>query len=66
MTRGNQGFAKLAKHGAKRIKDVEDFFASSPTANLVSIAEKDTIGFSKGVKRVLDTFFFILGSVISL
>ena len=35
---------------------MEDFFASSPTANLVSVTEKDTTDFLKGVENALNTF----------
>ncbi len=47
--------------GRSVCKNAEDFFASSPSANLVSVTKKDTT-FFKGVKRVLYTFFCILNT----
>jgi hypothetical protein len=42
--RGNQSFE--TKHGAQhQAIDAEDFFASSPSANLVSMSKKDTVMF---------------------
>lgn len=44
---------KRAKHGAKRQFDAEEFFASSPAANFVNGAKKNT----RDVKRGLHVFF---------
>jgi hypothetical protein len=46
-TRGNQSFVEIYRtRGAANVKFAEDFFASSPTANLVDVTEEGHERFS--------------------
>lgn len=51
-TRGNQKFCRSKQNAGRSIlADAEDFFASSPTANLVGTTKKDTKDFPPSTER---------------